>query len=336
MPNSEKQKMKLLYIAQYINEYSDENHVVTTNELVNMLEKHDIPAERKSIYTDVSILKEFGMDIAISRGRNGGFTLLSRPFQLAELKLLVDAVQSSRFITSKKSFSLIEKLGSLTSAHERQELNRNVFITNRIKSDNESIYYSTDIIYNAIAQNRKIEFLYFNYGADKKRHYHNGKKPLKVSPFGLQFDSDRYYMIAFDTLAGIIKHYRVDKMCNVEIIDEERDGEEHFCNFDIARYTNATVKMFAGTPENVMLEFEEEYAGVIIDKFGMNLKFIPTSESRYSVMINAALTPTLYSWIFTFGGKVTILAPEKAINEYKLQLEESLKALNSANSKAHC
>lgn len=332
MANSEKQKKKLLYIAQYINEYSDENHTVTTNELVDMLEKHDIPAERKSIYNDISILKEFGMDIAISRGRNGGFTMLSRPFQLAELKLLVDAVQSSRFITGKKSFSLIEKLGSLTSVYERQELNRNVFITNRIKSENESIYYSTDIIYNAIAKNRRIEFLYFNYGPDKRRHYHNEKKPIRVSPFGLQFDSEKYYMIAFDASCEKIKHYRVDKMCNVEITDEERDGEEYFADFDVARYTNAIVKMFAGTPENVTLECDKEYAGAIIDKFGMKLNFIPTSDNKYSVMINAALTPTLYSWIFTFGGKVTVLSPERAVNEYKIQLKASLEAQEKAKT----
>lgn len=329
MPKSINQKLKLLYIAQYLKEKSDENHPVSTTQLVQMLAGKGIDSERKSIYADIEALRIFGMDIDISRGRTGGVRLLSKDFQLTELKLLVDAVQSSRFITQKKSYELIRKIGSLTSEYDRKELQRFVFISNRIKTENESIYYSTDNIYKAINDDKQISFLYFNYGADKKKKYHNNKKPIKVSPFALQFDSEKYYMIAFDSQAAKIKHYRVDKMEKVNIVDERRDGKGYFRNFDLAAYANATTTMFGGDISTVTLQCPDSFAGAIIDKFGKKCKFIPCGDGEYSVTVNAALSPTLYSWIFTFGGKIKITAPEKAVEEYKRQLTDAMESCKS-------
>lgn len=326
MPKSINQKLKLLYIADYLKLKSDERHPISAEELRGMLASHCIDAERKSIYADIEALRHFGMDIQVTRGRNGGIVLLSKDFELTELKLLVDAVQSSRFITEKKSYALIKKISSLTSEYDRKELQRFVFISNRIKTENESIYYSTDNIYRAINDDRQIEFLYFNYGADMKKKYHNDKNPIKVSPFALQFDSDRYYMIAFDSVAGIIKHYRVDKMEKVKILNDSRDGKGNFRDFDLAKYANAITTMYSGDIVNVTLECPDKYAGVIIDKFGKQCRFIPTKNGEYSVAINAALTPTFYSWVFTFGGKIKITAPQRAVDEYKQQLTEALKS----------
>ncbi|MBQ8209483.1 MAG: WYL domain-containing protein [Clostridia bacterium] len=326
MPKSANQKLKLLYIAEYLKEKSDEMHPVSAEELRIMLAGHDIEAERKSIYTDIEALRYYGMDIEVTRGRSGGIKLLSKDFELTELKLLVDAVQSSRFITEKKSYTLIKKISSLASEYDRKELQRFVFISNRIKTENESIYYSTDNIYKAINTDKQISFYYFNYGADKKKKYHNCNKPITASPFALQFDSDRYYMIAFDSNAGLIKHYRVDKMEKVKILSETRDGKGYFRNFDLANYANATVTMFGGDISTVTLECPDEFAGAVIDKFGKKCRFIPNKKGSYSVTVKAALSPTFYSWVFTFGGKIKITAPQRAVDEYKQQLTGALES----------
>ena len=324
MPKSINQKLKLLYISDYLRLKSDENHPVSAEELRSMLASHGIDAERKSIYSDIEALRHFGMDIEVTRGRSGGIVLLSKDFELTELKLLVDAVQSSRFITEKKSYALIKKISSLASDYDRKELQRFVFIANRIKTENVSIYYSTDNIYRAINNDKQIEFLYFNYGADKKKKYHNNKNHIRVSPFALQFDSDRYYMIAFDPKAGKIKHYRVDKMEDVSILDEARDGKGYFRNFNLADYANATVTMYGGDITNVTLKCPDEFAGAVMDKFGNKCRFIPLDDGNFSVCINVALTPTFYSWVFTFGGKIKITAPQRAVEEYKKQLTDAL------------
>lgn len=327
MSKSINQKLKLLYIADFLYQKTDEDHSVTTAEIIDMLESVGIEAERKSIYSDIEALKLYGMDINISKGRNSGISLLSKKFQIAELKLLVDAVQSSRFITKKKSFDIIKKLSELVSTYEREELQREVYIINRIKNDNESIYYSTDTIHKAIQTDRMISFRYFNYGTDKKKIYHNQGNLIKVSPFGLQYDSEKYYLIAFDGYASKIKHYRVDKMEKVEIINESRDGKGYFRKFDLAEYSNATVTMFSGEIAPVTLKLPEKFAGAVIDKFGKKCKFIPTDDGEFTVVVNVTMTPTLYSWVFTFGGEIKITAPEKAVNDYKEQLKNAMESM---------
>lgn len=327
MPRNENQKLKLIKIARFLEEKTDETHSVSTGDIISMLYENGIAAERKSIYSDIEALQSLGMDINITRGRNGGFNLLSRDFQITELKLLVDAIQSSRFITQKKSFELIKKIGNLVSEYDRKELEREVFIVNRIKNENESIYYNTDNIYSAIRDDKQISFLYYNYGADKKKHYHNGGNPIRVSPFALQYDNEKYYLIAYESKTALIKHYRVDKMDKVEIINESRDGKGYFRKFDVAEYSNATLMMFSGKIEPVTIKCPDKFAGAVIDKFGKKVKFIPTEDGEYSVTVDAALTPTLYSWVFTFGGEMTITAPEKAVKGYKEQLSSALEKL---------
>lgn len=327
MPRNETQKLKLIRIAQFLQEKTDETHSVSTQDIISMLSENGITAERKSIYSDIEALQNLGMDINITRGRNGGFNLLSRDFQITELKLLVDAIQSSRFITQKKSFELIKKIGNLVSEYDRKELEREVFIVNRIKNENESIYYNTDNIYSAIRDDKQISFLYYNYGADKKKHYHNGGNPIRVSPFALQYDNEKYYLIAYESKTALIKHYRVDKMDKVEIINESRDGKGYFRKFDVAEYSNATLMMFSGKIEPVTIKCPDKFAGAVIDKFGKKVKFIPTEDGEYTVTVDAALTPTLYSWVFTFGGEMTITAPEKAVKGYKEQLSSALEKL---------
>lgn len=213
MPRSSFQKLKIIYIMEYLLKNSDEDHAVTTSQIIAYLKSHDITAERKTIYSDIDALRDFGLDIIqVSEGNNHGYYVASRDFELPELKLLVDSVQSSKFITHKKTLSLIKKIEKLASIHSAQLLNRQVFVKNRIKTMNESIYYNVDEIHNGISSNRKIRFLYFEYNVAKERVYRHGGAYYVVSPFAMTWDDENYYMVAFDSAAGIIKHYRVDKM----------------------------------------------------------------------------------------------------------------------------
>ena len=211
MPRSSFQKLKIIYIMEYLLKNSDEDHAVTTNQIIAYLKSHDITAERKTVYSDIDALRDFGLDIIqVSEGNNHGYYVASRDFELPELKLLVDSVQSSKFITHKKTLSLIKKIEKLASIHSAQLLNRQVFVKNRIKTMNESIYYNVDEIHNGISSNRKIRFLYFEYNVAKERVYRHGGAYYVVSPFAMTWDDENYYMVAFDSAAGIIKHYRVD------------------------------------------------------------------------------------------------------------------------------
>ena len=217
MAKSEKQKLKLLYIMQCLTEKTDAEHSVTTQEIIDYLALQGINAERKSIYTDIDLLIDYGMDIVKNSGRSGGYTLVSRQFELAELKLLVDAVQSSKFITTKKSRDLIGKLETLCSKYEAGQLHRQVVVTNRNKTVNENIYYNVDIIYNAIAENVKIQFQYFEWDVNKEMHLRRNGKVYEVSPWLLTWDDENYYLVGYDSEADTLKHYRVDKMTDIAL-----------------------------------------------------------------------------------------------------------------------
>ena len=241
MPRSSFQKLKIIYIMEYLLKNSDEEHAVTTSQIIAYLKSHDITAERKTIYSDIEALRDFGLDIIqVSEGNNHGYYVASRDFELPELKLLVDSVQSSKFITHKKTLSLIKKIEKLASIHSAQLLNRQVFVKNRIKTMNESIYYNVDEIHNGISSNRKIRFLYFEYNVAKERVYRHGGAYYVVSPFAMTWDDENYYMVAFDSAAGIIKHYRVDKMEKITVLDEERDGQDAYEALDMAVYARKT------------------------------------------------------------------------------------------------
>ena len=257
MARSSFQKLKLLHVRNYLLQNSDEEHPITVNQMIQYLESNGIAAERKSIYDDIEALRTFGMDIEeCKRGRVFGYYVASRTFELPELKLLVDSVQSFKFITYKKTASLIKKIETLASVHSAQLLHRQVFVKNRIKTMNESIYYNVDEIHNGISNNRKIRFLYFEYNVAKERQYRHGGAYYVVSPFAMTWDDENYYMVAYDSEAGIIKHYRVDKMEKISTLDEERDGQEVYQALDMAVYTRKVFGMFTGDETKVQMRFE--------------------------------------------------------------------------------
>jgi len=324
MPKSSNYKMKLLYLERILNERTDEEHPLTTAEIIDVLNELGISAERKSIYDDINILRDnYGTDIQISRGKTAGYYVGERKFQLPELKLLVDAVQSSKFITKKKSAELIAKLEGLTSKYYAKKLNRQVYVANRVKSGNEAIYYSTDNIHEAIASNLQISFTYCEWTLEGiKRPKHDGKLYI-VSPWALTWDDENYYMIAFDSKAGKIKHYRVDKMENIKILDAMREGAGLFNDFDMAVYSKQVFGMYGGQIELVTLMCDDSLINVIKDRFGDEPTII-RREGCFEISVRVAVSPLFYSWILGFGSKIKIQSPVKVANELVSLVKECM------------
>ena len=323
MPRSQNQKLKLLYLMQMLLERSDENHPLSVQDMIDELSLHDISAERKSIYSDLEALRVFGLDIMQSKGKSTGYYIASRDFELPELKLLVDSVQSSKFITHKKTLSLIKKIEGLASVYDAQLLQRQVYVRNRVKSMNESVYYNVDEISGAISRDRAIRFNYFEFDVNKQRRYRHDGKVYEISPFALMWDDENYYMLGYDAQAGKFKHYRVDKMTNIESAETERSGKELFAGMDMSSYSKQVFGMFTGSEQTVKLRFENRLAGAVIDRFGKEVMLIPDGNEHFTVSADIAVSPQFYAWVFGFGTAVEILSPESARDEIA-QLAESV------------
>lgn len=317
MAKSINQKLKLLYIIEMLYRYTDENHSVTTKEIISYLREKDVSAERKSIYDDIAVLQDYGMDILKVEEYGGGYYLASREFELPELKLLVDAVQSSRFITHKKSRELIGKLEHLLSVYEAKSLNRQVVVTNRNKTINENIYYNVDMIYNGIAENVKIRFQYFEWTIDKEMKLRRNGDYYEVSPFILTWDDENYYLIAYDERSDMIKHFRVDKMLKPSLTRDIRTGGERFENFDIAAYSNRIFGMFAGTENTVILRCENAMIGVVIDRFGQEVSVRRDGDGHFRARLHVAVSPQFFGWISGLGTKVQIIEPQEVRQAYR-------------------
>ncbi len=334
MAKNPRQKQKLLFIQKILLEKTDENHGITVNELIKELDSYGITAERKSIYDDIHTLEFFGMDICVEKSKTVKYYVGERDFQISELKLLVDAIQSSKFITEKKSLELIKKLEKLTSTNEARLLQRQVYVSNRVKTNNETIYYNVDRLHDAINKDKTITFYYnqwtIAYGSREKiklERKRNGEK-YSVSPWGLCWDDENYYLIAYEESSDKIKHYRVDKMEHIEVCDEQRLGKDKFKKFDIASYTKSTFSMFSGKETTVKLSVHNSLIGVIADRFGKNL-FITKDEDKedhFVVKITVNLSEQFYGWLFALGDKIKIIAPNEAVESFK-KLAEKVSSL---------
>ncbi len=326
MSKGANQKQKLLYIQKFLQEKTDENHGVTVNEIINYLEKNDISAERKSIYTDIKTLQDFGMDIEKCKSKAVTYKLLSRDFELPELKLLVDAVQSSKFITEKKSLELIKKVEGLTSEYEGKLLNRQVTVSNRVKTMNEKIYYSIDKLHNAIDEGKRITFYYYewsvNFGEGEKvvKRKRREGKIYKVSPWALTWDDENYYLIGYDSATEKIKHYRVDKMDKITITNDVRDGQDKFKRFNLATYSKRVFGMFGGEEVELKLMFSNDLVGVVIDRLGKDIFITKAGENSFFANVKVNLSPQFYGWLFGLGGGVKIVSPQWVAEEYAKKL----------------
>ncbi len=329
MPKAEKQKQKLLYILKMLHEKSDEEHPIRMDAILAMLEREGIKAERKSIYNDMDTLRDFGYDIVLTRGKNGGYFLASREFESAELKVLVDAVQASRFITAKKSKELIGKITKLAGEHEAKYLKREVYVVNRVKSDNESIFYNIDDIYRAIEQNKQITFRYLDYSLKKEVHYRKNGKIYQVSPRALTWSEEKYYLIAYDAEAEAMKHYRVDKIKDISIIDDLRVVNNDNRNFDVAEYCNQFFGMYSGKTEVLTVRFPNELLSVVIDRFGKDISIHSKENNGFTIRMNVAVSPQLYGWLTGLGPEVQIVSPGAVVEEYQRYLRNILDAYKS-------
>lgn len=319
MAKSDNQKLKLLYIADILRRETDELHPVSTNTLIKKLSDLGISVERKTIYSDIEYLKDYGLDIVLVRSRtNGGYYLASDSFELPELKLLVDMVQSSRFLTKKKSEELIKKLENMTSIHNERELKRDVYVLNRVKSDNENVYYNIDDIYKAINNNNSISFLYYKYSVDKELKVKNNGNEYDVSPYYLMSNNENYYLVGVDNKTGILKHYRIDRMKKINVLDKPREYKELFKGFDIAEYSNSTFGMFGGERKKLTIKFDNELVGVVIDRFGKDINIHKADDSSFTVSLNVVTSGQFYGWLAGLSNKAHIVSPE---SERKLYFE---------------
>ena len=325
MAKSSNQKLKLLYIVRYLMQRSDEEHPVSTAAIIEELARNDISAERKSIYDDIEALRHFGLDIIQLKGKNGGYYIGERDFELPELKLLVDSIQSSKFITEDKTYKLIKKIEGLASEYDGQLLQRQVYVTNRVKSMNESIYYAVDVVSDAIVQNRKIRYKYFEYTVEKEHRYRHDGAFYEVSPFALIWDDENYYMLAWDSSAGKMKHYRVDKMEKVSLTDSEREGTEEFKKVDMSAYTKTVFGMFGGEEQKVKLRFANHLVGAVLDRFGRNTMIIKDGEEHFTFTVNVVVSQQFLAWVFGFGTEAEIVAPDEVREEMKKQVESVAK-----------
>lgn len=323
MARGTNQKLKLIYLIKILTRFTDDEHSITMREILAELERYGVTAERKSIYADMDTLRDLGIDvIGEQQGKTYYYYVGKKQFELAELKLLVDAIQSSKFITEKKSNELIKKLESFTSKYEAKQLQRQVVVSGRIKTMNESIYYNVDEIHGAIGNNKKIRFQYYNWNIKKEMEPRRGGAEYEVSPWALSWDDENYYLIAFDSEAGKIKHYRVDKMRKIESVDIAREGKEFFKQFNMASYAKKNFGMYAGKEVNVRMRFKNELAGVVIDRFGKDVFIMPDGEEHFITNVEIAVSNQFLGWIFALGTGVKILGPETVVEQMKKEIQE--------------
>ena len=320
MAKSNNHKMALLYMMRELLQKTDEDHSMNASDLIAALAAYDCEADRRTIYSNVEILQDFGIDV-IKKENGQGYYIGSRDFELPELKLLVDSVQSSKFITEKKSRELIGKLMRLTNEQKARQLNRAVFIRNRMKTGNESVYYNVDALHEAMNLNRQIEFKYGEWNTGKKLVEKKGGRKYLVSPWALTWDDENYYLIAFDEAAGIIKHYRVDKMMKIDLTERERVGQEAFQDFDLAAFSKKTFGMFGGPDADVVLRCRNELAGVIIDRFGTEISIVPEDGGYFHVHVTVAVSPQFYGWVTGIGAGIEISSPREVRSGYREYLQ---------------
>ncbi len=326
MPKGKNQKLKLYYLYRILLEKTDDEHMITMPEIQQSLEAYDISADRKSLYDDLEQLSVLGVDVIGEKvGRNYYYHVGSKQFEIAELKLLVDAIQSSKFITENKSNALIKKLTSMASKYEAAQLKRQVMVQGRVKNMNESIYYTVDDVHRAIAENKQIQFRYMKWDENKKL-VPRKDEPYVVSPWALTWDDENYYLIAYDEEADKIKHFRVDKLKDIEVLERKRVGRRNFLVFDLAKYAKMSFGMYGGEETKVRIAFKDEMVGVFIDRFGKDITIRPSDKKGWlEISVDVAVSDQFLGWIFALGNDVKIVGPKSVTDRYKSELAERIK-----------
>jgi len=310
VPRSSNQKLKLLYLVRILLEQTDEDNPFTAQGIIDALAVYGVSANRKSIYDDIEVLRQWGIDIVNRRGKGGGYFVGVRDFEIAELKMLVDAVQSSRFITDKKSSELIDKLSQLTSKSQAKQLKRQVYVNGRAKALNEALYYNIDAIHAAINGHKKISFKYFSYTVEKKRKYRFDGDTYIRNPVALCWNDDRYYLIACSIFyEDSFATFRVDRMTDVKVLEEDADMFDSKA-FSVAEFVKRTFGMFGGEIVKAKLAFHESLISVVMDQFGSDVRLEEMPDGWFSVSAEVAASPVFLGWIFQLGNKAAILSPD--------------------------
>lgn len=315
-------KLRILYLMKILLNETDEEHSLTMSQMIEALKAYGISAERKSIYDDIENLQVFGIDIIGEKAnKTYSYHIGSKQFELAELKLLVDSIQASKFITAKKSQELIRKMTDCASRYEASQLKRQIYVAKRNKAENESIYYNVDRIHQAINANTQIRFHYFNYDVNKKRILKKAGQFYQVSPWALSWDDEKYYLVAFDSEEDLIKHFRVDKMLDLEVTGERREGRQHFHQFDMGAYAKKMFGMFNGEEELVKIECRNELAGVMLDRFGRDLSIIKKDEEHFCINVRVAVSRQFLAWVMALGEGAKIVGPEPVVQMLNQELD---------------
>ena len=326
MPKGTNQKLKLYHLGQIMLEKTDDDHYLTMAEIKEELERYEVTADRKSLYDDLQTLGKFGIEVTGEPvGKSYHYHVTNKQFEIAELKLLVDAIQSSKFITERKSNELIRKLEQFASHYEAQQMNRQVVMSGRVKTMNESIYYNVDHIHTAINENKQISFEYMNWNLKKElvpRH----EERYTTSPWALSWDDENYYLIGYSSNNEQIKHYRVDKMQKIKILEEKRDGRNVFRDLNVAEHAKASFGMFGGEITDVRLRCANSMAGVIIDRFGKEIMLRPDSSDHFITNVRVTVSGQFLGWVFALGPLVRIEGPAEVVREMK----EALKTLSAS------
>ena len=322
MPKSDNQKLKIFYILDYLEAYSNEKNPVRASDLISMLDRQwGIRCDRKTVYSDIAALQQYGIDIVSLPGKNGGYYIASRNFELPELKLLIDAVQSSRYLTEKKSRELIEKLCSQCNEQDAKLMRRTVLVSGRVKSMNETIYYNVDAIQDAITQNKQISFRYFDWDFGGKRKYRD--KEYLASPYGLCQDHENCYLLAFSDRHGITS-YRVDRMTDIQLTEANRIPCPELTGKALHDHANRLFQMYSGDALDVKMRFHKSLLNVVIDRFGKDTMLIPDGEDHFNFTVKVAISPMFLSWVIGFGTKAKILYPQSVADACKALCMEAM------------
>jgi len=322
MTKGDNQKLKLLYLTEILMRETDDKHSLTVSQIISRLNDYGVAAERKTLYTDFEELRRYGIDIIKEKTqRNFSYHIGNRDFELPELKLLVDSVQSAKFITDKKSKTLIRKLEALASKYEAQKLQRQVAIYGRVKTMNESIYYNVDKLHEAIGSDSQIRFKYYQWNVKKEIELRKGGAWYKVSPWGLMWDDENYYLVGYDGEDKKIKHYRVDKMLKISLLDKRREGKDEFKQFDMPRYAKSLFGVYGGEELKITLEANNDFVGVLIDRFGKEIPIQPVDKEHFRTTVNVAVSSQFLGWIMALGNGVKILAPESVVERMKQEIK---------------
>ena len=323
--------LKTLYILQILMERTDEEHPLNATDIGEILRSdYGIEPNRRTIYTEVEKLEAYGLDIVQLDGKRAGYYVASREFELPELKLLVDAVQSSRFITEKKSRVLIRKLETLCSREEAKQLSGQVVVYGRPKTENETIYYNVDMLHSAIFRDRQITFRYADWNVQKKMVLRHGGALYRVSPRHLLWDDENYYLIGFDENAQAVKHFRVDKMLDMSILEDARSSSSALLDrIDPASFSKKTFGMFAGEDEQIRLRCTNALAGVVIDQFGTDIWMRPDGPDHFLAQVTVSVSRQFFGWVTAIGKDMKIVGPESVKDQYAEYLRGILESCSA-------